>query len=134
MNEGLKITILINMSIVLKIIAMAISMTIFDVWSVIFRSQLTASEFLRELDRSASGLLAHQAQFLDVKAKIEKRKRKLVDYDSSRHAIQQLRQNKKKDDPKLIKAEEKNSDARRMYESLNQVRRGGKFLPLYCIV
>ena len=83
--------------------------------------QLTSSEFLRELDRSASGLLAHQAQFQDVKAKIEKRKRKLVDYDSSRHAIQQARQAKKKDDPKLIKAEEKNSDARRMYESLNQV-------------
>ena len=47
---------------------------------------------MRELDRSASGLLAHQAQFQDVKAKIEKRKRKLVDYDSSRHAIEQLRQ------------------------------------------
>jgi len=82
--------------------------------------RLTSSEYLRELDRSASGLLAHQAQFHDVKSKIEKRKRKLVDYDSSRHAIEQLRQAKKKDDPKLMKAEEKTSDARRMYESLNQ--------------
>ena len=33
-----------------------------------------------------------------------------------------IAQAKKKDDPKLMKAEEKNADARRMYESLNQVR------------
>jgi len=91
-----------------------------DLGKCMEESKAISSEFLRELDRTAAGLLSHQAQFQDVRAKIERRKRKLVDYDSLRHTAEQMRQGRKKDDSKLMRAEEKSSDARRMYESLNQ--------------
>lgn len=76
-------------------------------------------EYLRELDKSSTALYSYQAQFPDMRSKIEKRNRKLVDYDATRHTIQQLQTSKKRDDTKLVKAEEKNADAKRLYDHLN---------------
>ena len=37
-----------------------------------------------------------------MRAKIDKRNRKLVDYDATRHTIEQLKTSKKRDDQKLV--------------------------------
>lgn len=60
-------------------------------------------------------------QFAEMREKISKRGRKLVDYDSQRHSFEALQQHQtgKPDDTKLIKAREQLEDAKRVYESLN---------------
>jgi len=78
-----------------------------------------SQQYLMELDKSSTALYSYQAQFPDMRAKIDKRNRKLVDYDATRHTIEQLKSSKKKDESKLMKAEEKNADAKRLYEHLN---------------
>ena len=58
--------------------------------------------------------------YLFFQKKIDKRGRKLVDYDSQRHTVQSLQANpKKRDEVKVAKAREALEDARRTYESLN---------------
>lgn len=55
------------------------------------------------------------------KAKIDKRGRKLVDYDSSRHTLESVQNNhKKKDDIKLAKLRDDMEGARRLYDVLNK--------------
>lgn len=53
--------------------------------------------------------------------KIEKRNRKLIDYDSQRHSFQSLQSSaaKRKDDVKVTKGREQLEEARRTYEILN---------------
>lgn len=61
-------------------------------------------------------------QFAEMREKIAKRGRKLVDYDSQRHtfeALQQHQQGKQTDDSKLSKSREQLEEARRVYDSLN---------------
>ncbi|XP_041970314.1 myc box-dependent-interacting protein 1 isoform X4 [Aricia agestis] len=60
-------------------------------------------------------------QFPELRKKIEKRGRKLVDYDSQRHNFQNLQANaaKRRDDVKITKGREQLEEARRTYESLN---------------
>lgn len=55
-------------------------------------------------------------------AKIDKRGRKLVDYDSSRHALEAVQNNpsKKKDEIKLAKLRDEMEGARRLYDCLNK--------------
>ncbi|XP_063703155.1 myc box-dependent-interacting protein 1 isoform X2 [Culicoides brevitarsis] len=66
-------------------------------------------------------LNTYTAQFPEMKKKIEKRGRKLVDFDSQRHSFQSLQSNsaKRKDDLKITKAKEQLDEARRTYELLN---------------
>ena len=56
-----------------------------------------------------------------LQKKIDKRGRKLVDYDSQRHSFQNLQANaaKRKDDVKLTKGRENLEEAKRTYEMLN---------------
>jgi amphiphysin len=55
-----------------------------------------------------------------LQKKIDKRGRKLVDYDSQRHSFQSLQANpKKKDDIKITKSRESLEEAKRTYEQLN---------------
>lgn len=56
-----------------------------------------------------------------MQKKIDKRGRKLVDYDSQRHSFQNLQANaaKRKDDVKLTKGRESLEEAKRTYELLN---------------
>lgn len=60
-------------------------------------------------------------QFPEVRKKIEKRGRKLVDYDSQRHSFQNLQSNatKRRDDVKVTKGREQLEEAKRTYEVLN---------------
>jgi amphiphysin len=55
-----------------------------------------------------------------LQKKIDKRGRKLVDYDSQRHSFQALQTNmKKRDDAKIAKGREQLEEAKRTYEMLN---------------
>lgn len=61
-------------------------------------------------------------QFSEMREKISKRGRKLVDYDSQRHSFETLQQNqaaKQPDDAKLSKHRDQLDEARRAYEILN---------------
>ncbi|XP_061470929.1 bridging integrator 2 isoform X2 [Rhineura floridana] len=59
-------------------------------------------------------------QFSEIKERIAKRGRKLVDYDSSRHHLEALQNAKKKDEPKIAKAEEEYYKAQTVFEELNK--------------
>jgi len=61
-------------------------------------------------------------QFLEMREKIAKRGRKLVDYDSQRHsfeALQASQSSKQPDDAKLSKHRDQLEEARRVYDTLN---------------
>ncbi|XP_021234863.1 bridging integrator 2 [Numida meleagris] len=60
------------------------------------------------------------AQFGDIKERIAKRGRKLVDYDSARHHLEALQNAKKKDEAKIAKAEEEFNRAQAVFEELNR--------------
>ncbi|XP_068909232.1 amphiphysin isoform X3 [Tenebrio molitor] len=65
-------------------------------------------------------LNTYQSQFPEMRKKIDKRGRKLVDYDSQRHSFQALQTNmKKRDDAKIAKGREQLEEAKRTYEMLN---------------
>ncbi|RWS00569.1 myc box-dependent-interacting protein 1-like protein, partial [Leptotrombidium deliense] len=66
-------------------------------------------------------LSTYLSQFSEIRAKIEKRGRKLVDFDSSRHTMESLQSStKKRDEIKIAKAREQMEEARRLYEVLNK--------------
>ncbi|XP_021937611.1 amphiphysin isoform X2 [Zootermopsis nevadensis] len=65
-------------------------------------------------------LNTYQSQFPEMRKKIDKRGRKLVDYDSQRHNFQSLQGNpKKRDEIRVSKARETLEEAKRTYELLN---------------
>ncbi|XP_023940663.1 myc box-dependent-interacting protein 1 isoform X3 [Bicyclus anynana] len=66
-------------------------------------------------------LNSYTNQFPEVRKKIEKRGRKLVDYDGQRHSFQNLQANaaKRRDDVKVTKGREQLEEAKRTYEMLN---------------
>ncbi|KAI5698681.1 hypothetical protein M8J76_010370 [Diaphorina citri] len=67
-------------------------------------------------------LNTYQAQFPEMRKKIDKRGRKLVDFDNCRHNLQALQSNaslKKKDEAKIIRAKEQLDEAKRTYDQLN---------------
>lgn len=66
-------------------------------------------------------LNTYTSQFPEMRKKIDKRGRKLVDYDSQRHSFQSLQANaaKRKDDVKVTKGREQLEEAKRTYELLN---------------
>lgn len=68
------------------------------------------------IDQIMNPLVSYQAKFPEVKKRMEKRGRKLIDYDSARH---NLEASKKKDDQKYIKTQEAYNEARKLYEELN---------------
>ncbi|XP_055915950.1 amphiphysin isoform X3 [Eupeodes corollae] len=66
-------------------------------------------------------LCTYTNQFPEMKKKVEKRNRKLIDYDGQRHSFQsvQASASKRKDDVKMTKSREQLEEARRTYEILN---------------
>ncbi|PWA15954.1 hypothetical protein CCH79_00020056 [Gambusia affinis] len=54
-------------------------------------------------DKSLLGLDTYLAQFPEIKARLAKRDRKLVDFDSARHHFASLQKGKKKDEAKIAK-------------------------------
>ncbi|KAJ7999619.1 hypothetical protein DPEC_G00196280 [Dallia pectoralis] len=65
----------------------------------------------------------YTGQFQEVKERVAKRGRKLVDYDSSRHHLEALQSAKKKDDAKITKAEEEFNKAQSVFEEINNEMR-----------
>ena len=66
-------------------------------------------------DQVTIPLSTYLCQFSEIKAKIDKRGRKLVDYDGTRHALESVQNNpKRKDDLKLAKLREEMEGARRL--------------------
>ncbi|XP_053201155.1 myc box-dependent-interacting protein 1-like isoform X2 [Panonychus citri] len=72
-------------------------------------------------DQVTIPLSTYLSQFSEIRAKIDKRGRKLVDYDCTRHTMESLgRGAGKKDDIKIAKAREQMEEAKRLYEVLNR--------------
>ncbi|XP_060926043.1 bridging integrator 2b [Limanda limanda] len=65
----------------------------------------------------------YTSQFPEVKERVAKRGRKLVDYDSARHHLEALQSAKKKDDAKIAKAEEEFNKTQSVFEEINNEMR-----------
>jgi len=70
-------------------------------------------------DQVVIPLNTYQAQFPEMRKKIDKRGRKLIDFDAERHAVQQMQNNPNRNEAKFIKAKEGMENAKRTYEVLN---------------
>jgi len=64
-------------------------------------------------------LNTYQGQFPEMRKKIEKRGRKLIDYDKERHNVQTLQANPNRNEAKYARAKEAMESAKRTYEILN---------------
>ncbi|XP_075333446.1 myc box-dependent-interacting protein 1b isoform X2 [Odontesthes bonariensis] len=70
-------------------------------------------------DKSLLTVDTFLTQFPEIKARIAKRERKMVDFDSARHHFASLQKGKKKDEAKIAKAEEDLGRAQKIFEELN---------------
>ncbi|XP_055003132.1 amphiphysin isoform X4 [Sorex araneus] len=71
------------------------------------------------VDGSLLTLDTYLGQFPDIKNRIAKRSRKLVDYDSARHHLEALQSAKRKDESRISKAEEEFQKAQKVFEEFN---------------
>ncbi|XP_068922979.1 myc box-dependent-interacting protein 1 isoform X11 [Petaurus breviceps papuanus] len=71
------------------------------------------------VDQALLTMDTYLGQFPDIKSRIAKRGRKLVDYDSARHHYESLQTAKKKDETKIAKAEEELIKAQKVFEEMN---------------
>ncbi|XP_025933988.1 bridging integrator 2 [Apteryx rowi] len=84
-------------------------------------NDLLWDDYEAKLDDQAVRLMEnYMAQFAEIKERIAKRGRKLVDYDSARHHLEALQNAKKKDEAKIAKAEEEFGKAQSVFEDLNR--------------
>ncbi|XP_046827770.1 myc box-dependent-interacting protein 1 isoform X3 [Vespa crabro] len=112
------------------------SKTLMDSLNEIYESQWTGHDLLyvqaqnldmlwqdfthKLADQVLVPLNTYQSQFPEMRKKIDKRGRKLVDYDSQRHNFQSLQCNlKKRDEIKVSRGKELLEEAKRTYEQLN---------------
>ncbi|XP_078236138.1 myc box-dependent-interacting protein 1 isoform X40 [Pogona vitticeps] len=83
-------------------------------------SDLLWTDFHQKLvDQALLTMDTYLGQFPDIKSRIAKRGRKLVDYDSARHHYESLQTAKKKDETKIAKAEEELVKAQKVFEEMN---------------
>ncbi|XP_055008001.1 amphiphysin isoform X2 [Boleophthalmus pectinirostris] len=71
------------------------------------------------VDSTLLNLDAYLTQFPDLKMRVAKRSRKLIDYDSARHHVETLQAQGLKNDRKMMKADEELKKAQRVFEDLN---------------
>nr|XP_053654262.1 uncharacterized protein LOC128703584 isoform X4 [Cherax quadricarinatus] len=71
-------------------------------------------------DQTLAPLTAYHQQFPEVRKKIDKRGRKLVDYDSQRHQLENLQRANRRDEYKIARARDALETARVTYEVLNK--------------
>ncbi|XP_041421349.1 amphiphysin L homeolog isoform X12 [Xenopus laevis] len=71
------------------------------------------------VDGALITLDTYLGQFPDIKNRIAKRSRKLVDYDSARHHLEALQNAKRKDEGRISKAEEEFQKAQKVFEDFN---------------
>ncbi|XP_077176698.1 myc box-dependent-interacting protein 1 isoform X7 [Paroedura picta] len=83
-------------------------------------NDLLWTDFHQKLvDQALLTMDTYLGQFPDIKSRIAKRGRKLVDYDSARHHYESLQTAKKKDEVKIAKAEEELVKAQKVFEEMN---------------
>jgi len=70
-------------------------------------------------DQVVIPLNTYQAQFPEMRKKIDKRGRKLIDYDAERHAVQTMQNNPTRNEAKFVRTKEQMENAKRTYELLN---------------
>ncbi|KAI1897065.1 hypothetical protein AGOR_G00079280 [Albula goreensis] len=91
-----------------------------DLPAIVEGEDLLWSDYEEKLgDQTVRTMDTYMSQFPDIKERVAKRGRKLVDYDSSRHHLEMLQNAKKKDEAKIAKAEEEFSLAQSVFEDLN---------------
>ncbi|XP_051050628.1 amphiphysin [Phodopus roborovskii] len=91
-----------------------------DVKMVGERCDVLWEDFHQKLvDGSLLTLDTYLGQFPDIKNRIAKRSRKLVDYDSARHHLEALQSSKRKDESRISKAEEEFQKAQKVFEEFN---------------
>ncbi|XP_071347658.1 amphiphysin isoform X2 [Trachinotus anak] len=71
------------------------------------------------VDSTLLNLDAYLQQFPDLKTRVAKRSRKLIDYDSARHHVETLQASGMKNDRKIMKAEDELKKAQRVFDELN---------------
>lgn len=92
-----------------------------DLGAVVEGEELLWKDYEDKLrDQALITMESYMSQFPDVREKVAKRNRKLVDYDSSRHHLTGLQNAKKKDDIKIGKAEDEMNAAKVIFEDMNR--------------
>ncbi|XP_028972065.1 amphiphysin isoform X8 [Esox lucius] len=71
------------------------------------------------VDSSLSTLDTYLQQFPDLKIRVAKRSRKLIDYDSARHHLETIQAVANRSDRKVTKAEEELKKAQKVFDELN---------------
>ncbi|XP_053322097.1 amphiphysin isoform X1 [Spea bombifrons] len=71
------------------------------------------------VDGALITLDTYLGQFPEIKNRIAKRSRKLVDYDSARHHLEALQNSKRRDEGRISKAEEEFQKAQNVFEDFN---------------
>ncbi|RVE70935.1 hypothetical protein OJAV_G00069630 [Oryzias javanicus] len=91
-----------------------------DLGAIVEGEDLLWNDFeVKLLDQAVRTMECYVSQFPDVKEKVAKRGRKLVDYDCSLHHLEALQTAKKKDDVKINKAKEDMKAAKLVYDGIN---------------
>nr|XP_027222570.1 bridging integrator 2-like [Penaeus vannamei] len=84
-------------------------------------SDMLWTDFCHKLqDQTLTPLTAYQMQFPEIRKRIDKRGRKLVDYDSQRHQLENLQRATRRDEYKIARARDTLENARVTYEGLNK--------------
>uniref|UniRef100_A0A480J7T3 Bridging integrator 2 n=1 Tax=Sus scrofa TaxID=9823 RepID=A0A480J7T3_PIG len=92
-----------------------------DLKAIVGNNDLLWEDYEEKLaDQALRTMENYVAQFSEVKERIAKRGRKLVDYDSARHHLEAVQNAKKKDEAKTAKAEEEFNKAQIVFEDLNK--------------
>ncbi|TRY97674.1 hypothetical protein DNTS_035481 [Danionella cerebrum] len=71
------------------------------------------------VDSTINTLESYLCQFPDLKIRVAKRSRKLIDYDSARHHLETLQTSGMRNDRKIAKADEDLKKAQRVFDDLN---------------
>ncbi|XP_078110167.1 bridging integrator 2a [Sander vitreus] len=91
-----------------------------DLGAIVEGEDLLWNDFeVKLLDQAVRTMESYVSQFPDVREKVAKRGRKLVDYDSSLHHLEALQTAKKRDEVKITKAEEEMNAAKSVYDGIN---------------
>uniref|UniRef100_A0A8C5GIX6 Bridging integrator 2-like n=1 Tax=Gouania willdenowi TaxID=441366 RepID=A0A8C5GIX6_GOUWI len=91
-----------------------------DLTAITESEDLLWNDFEEKLcDQIVRTMENYTSQFPEVKERVAKRGRKLVDYDSARHHLEALQSAKKKDEAKISKAEEEFNKAQNVFEEIN---------------
>ncbi|XP_037540613.1 bridging integrator 2a [Nematolebias whitei] len=91
-----------------------------DLGAIVEGEDLLWNDFeVKLIDQAVRTMESYVGQFPDMREKIAKRGRKLVDYDSCLHHLEAQQSSKKRDDIKINKAKEEMKAAKAVYERIN---------------